>query len=137
MQTIDAGYWEHKGETSCEATHKAPSTTVPKNSAPSDNTKCNDNPPSNSSNKPSKPSGSSTSTPDLSNKLGKDGKLTAEERKRRMDNRLCLFCGGPGHSARDCFKSTSRAAKARAATATTTSGKTPEAKPVASTEAKK
>jgi hypothetical protein len=56
-----------------------------------------------------------------------------------MDNRLCLFCGGPGHSARDCFKSTSRAAKARAATATATpsSGKTPETKLVASAEAKK
>ena len=136
-QTIDARYWERKGETSRETTHKAPSTTAPKASAPSDNTKRSHNPPSTSSNRPSKPSGSSTSTPDLSNKLGKDGKLTAEERKRRMDNRLCLFCGGPGHSARDCFKSTSRAAKARAATATTTSGKTPEAKPVASTEAKK
>jgi hypothetical protein len=53
-----------------------------------------------------------------------------------MDNRLCLFCGGPGHSARDCLKSTSRAAKARAA-ATTTSVKTPETKLGASAEAKK
>jgi hypothetical protein len=52
-----------------------------------------------------------------------------------MDNRLCLFCGGPGHSARDCLKSTSRAAKACAAT--TTSVKTPETKLGASAEAKK
>jgi hypothetical protein len=143
-QTIDARYWECKGETSCE-TQKSSSTNAPKNSSTSSQpAKSNNSNSSNnnnnrnasaSSSKPSKPS--TPNAPDLSSKLGKDGKLTAEERKRRMDNRLCLFCGGPGHSARDCNKSTSRAAKARAATASTATSKTPEAKPVASTEAKK
>ena len=52
--------------------------------------------------------------PDLSNKLGKDGKLTPEERKRRFENNLCLFCGGSGHTAKECPKSSSSAAKAKA-----------------------
>jgi hypothetical protein len=32
----------------------------------------------------------------------KQGKLTPEERKHRMDNNLCLYCGKPGHKAQDC-----------------------------------
>lgn len=36
----------------------------------------------------------------------KDGKrfkpLTIEERKRRMDNNLCLYCGEPGHRVPQC-----------------------------------
>jgi hypothetical protein len=32
----------------------------------------------------------------------KRGKLTPEERKHRMDNNLCLYCGKPGHKAQDC-----------------------------------
>lgn len=35
-------------------------------------------------------------------KLGNNGKLTQEERQRCIDNKLCLFCGGPGHMAKDC-----------------------------------
>ena len=49
-------------------------------------------------------------------KLGKDGKLTQEERRRRFDNNLCMFCGGIGHMAKDCPKSSSASAKVRAAT---------------------
>ena len=30
------------------------------------------------------------------------GKLTLEERKHRMDNNLCLYCGKPKHKAQDC-----------------------------------
>ncbi|KAG6330264.1 hypothetical protein ID866_8825 [Astraeus odoratus] len=37
------------------------------------------------------------SAPDLSNKLGKDGKLTAAECKRCFNLNLCMFCGGNGH----------------------------------------
>jgi len=74
-------------------------------------------------------------TAELLDKLGKDGKLTSEEHKHRFDMNLCMFCGATGHKAKDCPKSGSRAAKARAATATTTN--TLEAKPTASTEAKK
>jgi hypothetical protein len=68
--------------------------------------------------------------PDLSSKLGKDGQLTTEEHQRRMDMRLCLFCGRLGHTARDCSKSASCAAKGRVATVA------PEAKQEATTEAK-
>ncbi|KIJ59175.1 hypothetical protein HYDPIDRAFT_33467 [Hydnomerulius pinastri MD-312] len=104
--------------------------------------------PSNSSGSKSTPSSSNNSgsastsgqakssrpaQPDLSKKLGKDGKLTSDERKRRFDLKLCMFCGDAGHMAKDCPKSTSRAAKARAAITVAT----PEPKPEASSEAKK
>ena len=137
-QTIDARYWERKGETSRE-THQKPkveatqrSSSSSQNNGNSSNNRNNHNPRSSNTPKPSKPP---SSGPDLTGKLGKDGKLTDEERKRRLDNRLCLFCAAAGHSARDCPKSTSRAAKARAAT--TSSASKQDAKPVASSEAKK
>ncbi|KAG6327042.1 hypothetical protein ID866_12047, partial [Astraeus odoratus] len=38
-----------------------------------------------------------SSNPDLTEKLGKDGKLTLEEKKRRLDNKLCMFCREDGH----------------------------------------
>jgi hypothetical protein len=95
-QSINTWYWECKGETSCEV---KPSTSAPpaKSSAPptrsftfsTDQT-------TSSGSKPSKPSTTTSSSqqPDLSLKLDKDSKLMAEERQRRMDMRLCLFCGG-------------------------------------------
>jgi len=30
------------------------------------------------------------------------GRLTSEERKRHIDNHLCLYCGTPGHIATNC-----------------------------------
>jgi hypothetical protein len=57
----------------------------------------------------------SKKTPDLSNKLGKDGKLTQQERKCRYDNNLCLFCRQTGHMAKKCPKSLSSASKGRTA----------------------
>ena len=44
------------------------------------------------------------SNPDLSSKLGKDGKLTQQERQCRLDKNLCLFCRGTGHMAKECPK---------------------------------
>ena len=50
---------------------------------------------------------------DLTDKLGKDGKLTTQERQRHLDNELCLLCGKSGHMVCNCPKSTkARAAKA-------------------------
>jgi hypothetical protein len=49
--------------------------------------------------------------PDLSDKLGKDGKLKGDEWERRIKEGLCLYCGKPGHVAADCNKAA--AAKAR------------------------
>ncbi|KAG6328471.1 hypothetical protein ID866_10621 [Astraeus odoratus] len=66
--------------------------------------------PSSSSSKPS----SDSSMPDLSGVLGKDGKLTAAECLHHIKNALCLFCGLPGHSAKDCPRSTSCVARAHA-----------------------
>ena len=54
------------------------------------------------------------SGPDLTGKLGKDGKLTPQERQRCMDNSLCLFCGKTGHIAKECPKSTAITAWAHA-----------------------
>jgi hypothetical protein len=73
---------------------------------------------SRSFNKASSSSTSSAPKSDLSDKLGKDGKLTSEERQRRKDNNLCLFCGKPGHSVKDCraaASSSSSSKKGRAA----------------------
>ncbi|KIO13221.1 hypothetical protein M404DRAFT_122178, partial [Pisolithus tinctorius Marx 270] len=115
-QTIDARYWERKAEIS--RTTKSASDKLQ---------------PSNSNNKPKSSSSSSAPKSDAKGKgkqkgppksniahlLGKDGKLTSTERQCRMKNNLCLFCGEAGHSAKDCPKSTSRAAKARAVMAGT------------------
>jgi Zinc knuckle len=51
-----------------------------------------------------------------SDKVGKNGKLTTEERERRIKEDLCLYCGEKGHKAQDCPKS--KAAKARASALT-------------------
>jgi hypothetical protein len=133
-QTIDARYWECKGEISRET--KSSSSNPPKPST-SDRTSSHPSGSGNhrsGQNKSAEPASASTSSapkaPDLNTKLGKDGKLTAEERQRRLDKKLCLFCGGPGHTARDCTKSTSCAAKGCAAMVT------PETKQEASSEAK-
>ena len=46
----------------------------------------------------------SPSTPhvDLSDKLGRDGKLNSNERKRHIDNNLCLYCGSKDHKVDRC-----------------------------------
>lgn len=49
----------------------------------------------------------SNSTPQSSivaSHLGPDGKLTATEKQRRMDNKLCVICADPGHIAVNCPK---------------------------------
>jgi len=65
--------------------------------------------PSRSSQKPSRRPSSivkspSPSTPrvDLSDKLGRDGKLNGNERKRCIDNNLCLYCGSKDHKVDGC-----------------------------------
>ena len=45
--------------------------------------------------------------PDISDKLDEDGRLKADERKRRLDKDLCLYCGAGGHTAKDCQKAPS------------------------------
>jgi hypothetical protein len=43
---------------------------------------------------------------DLVGKFGPDGKLTPQEKQRRMDNNLCLLCADPGHRVLHCPKAT-------------------------------
>ena len=52
-------------------------------------------------------------TSDLNDKIGKDGKLTAAERARCFANNLCLFCGGVGHTVKECPQTSSSATKAK------------------------
>jgi len=137
-QEINARYWEHKEEVACQnKTSTSTSTNIP-------NTKLGKSNKGKSSGNAAQSSSLSTltqksnksgKTAELLDKLGKDGKLTSEECKHRFNMNLCMFCGATGHKAKDCSKSGSRAAKARAATATTMNMS--EAKPMASTKAKK
>ncbi|KAG6325713.1 hypothetical protein ID866_13375 [Astraeus odoratus] len=144
-QEIDMHYWECKEEiqwanrhqtsaqnSSNKSTSSAPNSGHNKsapNSAPSSKTNNNNN------NK--KSTNASSSNPELTNKLGKDGKLTAAERKRHYDLKLCMFYGGNGHFTDKCKKKVAKnKAKACAAKAIesppeqlgSTSGSTPEAK---------
>jgi len=115
-QSIDARYWERRSEISREtpATTKNPMTSKPaseqqNNSKPSTSSqKPMDKKADHSTQRPA-PCPSPNATPasrnlELQGKLGKDGKLTAEERQRRFDNKLCMFCGGTGHMAHECNK---------------------------------
>jgi len=117
IQNIDARYWERNQERSREQRQNPPKqstsssttnpTTTPKTPIRSDNR---------SEQKSFKPKDKPT-TPrvDLSGKLDSKGKLTQQERQRRMDNNLCLFCGGSGHRTDNCPV---KAARGRAATTT-------------------
>lgn len=140
-QTYDARHWEQRGEMGRRGNPATPSTnsaqpkgnaaSTPKSNTPatpqtSPSSGSNNNrntPPSapqrpaNSSAKSGGSGGSKPSSgkPDLSSKLGKDGKLTPQECDRRIKAGLCLFCGQSGHMARDCPRSSSSASRARAA----------------------
>ena len=41
---------------------------------------------------------------DLSLKLASNGKLTSDERKKRLENNLCLYCGAGDHKLDSCPK---------------------------------
>src|ERR1700722_6272957 len=78
-----------------------------------------------SSNQGSSLSNSKKKNPDLSDKLGKDGKLTQAECTCQFNNNLCLFCGGVGHTAKKCPKSSSSVTKAKAHAVQTKSDSAP------------
>jgi len=119
--TFDNRYWERNHERDCfhntekeaaDSHHRkqgrmAQFSASSQSSAPS-RPQSSTTPPqtalSRSSQKPSRRPSSivkspSPSTPrvDLSDKLGRDGKLNGNERKRRIDNNLCLYCGSKDH----------------------------------------
>jgi len=119
-QTIDARYWERKSEVARQTKSSMSSTS---NSASKGNsstssdskgkTKEKDNK-NKSSDKSKSSSGAKPPSSETPAHLGKDGKLTEEERQRCIKDKLCMFCGQPGHMARDCPKSTSKSSKAKA-----------------------
>ena len=41
---------------------------------------------------------------DLSSKLASNGKLTSDERKKRLENNLCLYCSAGDHKLDSCPK---------------------------------
>ena len=105
VQAIDHQYWEQKAEVTRKAN---PMSSVD----PRNNPKAGKTPEAAPKGKaPEKPK----PDPDLTGKLGKDGKLTPQECQCCMDNSLCLFCGTTGHIAKECPKSSAIAARARAA----------------------
>ena len=119
-QSIDARYWERRSEISRETpTTKNPSTPSKPNSdqqnknasSSKSQEKKSDNSDRSASASGSRPAASRPNNAmpaarklELQGKLGKDGKLTAEEWQQHFDNKLCMFCGGPGHMAKDCNK---------------------------------
>ena len=107
-QEINAQYWERKEEvarqnkTSTSTSTNTPNTKLGKtNKGKSSGNAAQ----SSSSSTPTQKSNKSGKTAELLDKLSKDGKLTSEERKRRFDMNLCMFCGATGHKAKDCPKS--------------------------------
>jgi len=133
-QEINACYWERKDEIA--RTTKSQSTPSPAKSSDSGGNSSKSGKEKSKAGNTSSPAtaGSSKTTNnlsssgsnrlDLTNKLGKDGKLTADERKWHLDNNLCMFCRGPGHFADNCPKKTKKAKARTAATDATESGKT-------------
>lgn len=139
IQKYDHHYWERQEEIRNEQSFKPAGKTSSSSKSGSSSSGNNNSGSSNSassssgsnsnksSSKPSNSgSGKSSSQSSKSNsgnkaksdsKLSNDGKLTQKERQHRIDNKLCLFCGGPGHMAKDCPspKSSAPQAKARAA----------------------
>ncbi|KAG6326951.1 hypothetical protein ID866_12138 [Astraeus odoratus] len=112
-QEVDARYWERKEEIQCQPKSIAP---TGKQANPGNNSTQDSGRNKPTSDKTPKTGSNNSSTPDLSNKLGKDGKLTAAECKRCFDLNLCMFCGGNGHFSDKCPKKEAKA-KAHAATA--------------------
>ncbi|KAG6326913.1 hypothetical protein ID866_12176 [Astraeus odoratus] len=112
-QEVDAHYWECKEEIQRQPKSIAP---TGKQANPGNNSTQDSGRNKPTSDKTPKTGSNNFSAPDLSNKLGKDSKLTAAERKRCFDLNLCMFCGGNGHFLDKCPKKEAKA-KARAATA--------------------
>ena len=134
---IDACYWEHKSEVNHQMKLSAnPSTSksAPDKSSISASTSSSTAAPKDtkeSKGKVTNISGRSRGKPNLTTKLGKNGKLTAAEWKNHFDNKLCMFCGLAGHIAKDCPKSTSQVSKG------CTAATTPETKMEVSLRTKK
>ena len=111
VQDADEIYWMMKDE----ASHKSKATPVKKDNKSSNNTNNNNNSRSADSSHLENLLKSASSNdnksswkkdkPKDSTKLGKNGRLTTEERECCVKEGLCLYCGEKGHVAQDCPKS--------------------------------
>ena len=142
-QEIDVHYWEHKDELAHSSKSQSTSSPKPSNSGGNssksgqEKSKSGDTTSSTSTSGSSKPANrpvSGSTWPDLTAKLGKDGKLTADERKRHLNNNLCMFCGGTRHFADKCHK---KAKQAKAHTAAAAASRKLDSTSGASSKAKK
>jgi len=140
VQEINACYWECKDEISRTSksqlstpANKSPNSGGNSTKSGQEKSKTSGNTSSGFPKPATKPTTSGSSKLDLTDKLGKDGKLTADEQKCCLDNNLCMFCGGAGHFADKCQK---KSKKAKACTAAASEsmklesnlGATPESK---------
>ena len=125
VQAIDAHYWERKAEIACETPaanssgnksekndNNKLSSDKGKGSSQSKQKNNNNSSSSSNQNKGNSSEPKKMSTPDYTSKLGKDGKLTPQERQHHINKNLCLCCGTSSHWATDCPKGQA-AAKAR------------------------
>ena len=130
--SIDICHWEHVQEEFYSGSDKTNNNNNTINNK-SKRKSISDKPANNNNKNQSKGFSSSSNSNDksksipnpLSDKLGKDGKLTPQERQHQFNNQLCLFCGGAGHTAKECLKVSSSASevKGRSAQATESSQK--------------
>jgi hypothetical protein len=112
VQNINARYWEQAQEHSHEQQYRQnlpKSSTSAASAVPSTTLKptpCSD---FRLEQKP-KPKDLKPLTPrvDLLGKLDSKGKLTQQERQRRIDKNLCLFCEGSGHRTDTCLVKSTR-----------------------------
>jgi hypothetical protein len=106
FQNIDARYWEQTQERSHEQQYRQnlpKSSTCAASTVPSTTPKSTPHSNFCLEQKPkSKDSKLLTPRVDLSGKLDSKGKLTQQERQRRIDKNLCLFCGGSSHQTDTC-----------------------------------
>ena len=103
-EVANSHHWKQGRMTQYSASSQSSTLSRPQSSMTSPQTA-----PSQSSQKPSRRPSSiikspSPSTPhvDLSDKLGRDGKLNGNEHKRRIDNNLCLYCRLKDHKVDEC-----------------------------------
>jgi len=134
--TIDYRYWErdckrHRARQAEKEALKSYSRKQGKastsGSVTASQSKANPSPAASSTKNPSsKPSPSpapkkqpNTLRVDLSSKLANNGKLTSDERKKYLENNLCLYCGAGDHKLDSCpKKQTTVSPKGRSASAT-------------------
>ena len=96
---LDRNHWDALEET--KATNNTPQAQKA-NKKKSDSTSKSNSSNSNSNSNSNQQKKSKTNKPDLSNILTSDKRLKPEERQRRIEQNLCLYCGKSGHKAPEC-----------------------------------